>query len=240
MSEEFDLLGKGWEDIPDEVEADVPSYFKTPVGIWIMAFGRMMPKFKDINNKACEQGTPGSSFSHASVPLWLIETHGTAQAPKKETVLGMSLTIPEGKKVSELYYNLFISWEKGDQWKNTNMFKDFELKGIPNSKVVVPNPSGQGKVVRLKSLQYYYGRLVQLNVLWSDKENPYIDTKNTPVKILDGFIKPEVMVEFESKINVKVEAERAARKPSQEGGYTAPTSEEFNADANNLNDFLNS
>lgn len=236
MSEEvFDLTGEGWDNIPDQVEADVPQYYKVPAGIYVIAFGKMLPKFKDINGKTCEQGTPGSSFSHASVPLWLIEYHGTAELPKNETILGSKLIIPDNKKVAELYYNLFISWDKADQWKNINMFKDFRLQR-PNSQVVVNNPSGQGKVVRLKSLAYYYGKLMQINIIWSDKDNPYIDTKNSSIKILEASIKPELMMEFEAKINAKVEQERIDRQSKPDGGgYTPPAT-----DLDDLDSFLNS
>lgn len=240
MSEKpFDLLGKDWDDIPNEVEADVPQYYKVPAGIYVVAFGRMTPKFKDINGKPCDQGAVGSTFSHATIPLWLIENHGTASNPVKESILGSQLTIPSDKKVSELYYNLFISWEKNDQWKNVNLFKDFKIQGVPNSEVVIPNPSGQGKVCRLKSLQFYYGNLMQISILWSDKGNPYIDTKEYGVKLLPTKIPMEKMQEFEANINAKVEKERSERQKNNESGYTPPA-EEFNEDAGSLDDFLNS
>ena len=244
MSEEFDLLGKGWEDVPDQVEADAPLYYKVPAGIYVVAFGRLTPKYQDINKKACEPGTPGSIFTHATVPLWLIESHGTAEKPLNETILGSKLVIPEGKKTMELYYNLFLSWDKKDQWRNIKMFDDFQIKGNPNAKMVINNPNGQGKVVRLKSLSYYYGRLAQISLMWSEKEFVFIDTKNSSIKLLDHSISPEAMVEFESKINAKVERERAERQAHQSssdsgGGYTPPATD-FNEDANDLNSFLNS
>lgn len=244
MSEEFDLLGKGWEDVPDQVEADAPLYYKVPAGIYVVAFGRLTPKYQDINKKPCEPGTPGSVFTHATVPLWLIESHGTAEAPLNETILGSKLVIPEGRKTMELYYNLFLSWDKKDQWRNIKMFDDFQIKGNPNAKMVINNPNGQGKVVRLKSLSYYYGRLAQINLVWSEKEFVFIDTKNSSIKLLDHSIIPEAMTEFESKINAKVEKERAERQSQQSqsdsGSSYTPPATDFNEDASDLNSFLNS
>lgn len=244
MSEEtFDLLGKGWEDVPDQVEAEAPLYYKVPAGIYVVAFGRLTPKYQDINKKPCEPGTPGSIFTHATVPLWLIESHGTPELPKNETILGSKLVIPDGKKVNELYYNLFISWDKKDQWRNIKLFDSFEIKGNPNAKMVINNPNGQGKVVRLKSLSYYYGRLAQINLMWSEKEFVFIDTKNSTVKLLDHSIRPEDMMEFEAKINAKVEKERAERQAQQsssnEGGSYTPPATDFNEDASDLDSFLN-
>lgn len=235
----FDLLGKDWDDIPNEVEAE-QQYPKIAPGIYTIAFGRMTPKFKDINGKSCEQGTPGSSFAYASIPLWLIENHGTSAEPLKEIILGSGLVIPENKKVMELYYNLFISWEKKDQWKNVGLFKNFKLPDIPLSEVVIPNPSGQGKVCRLKSLQYYYGHLMSITVLWSDKGNPYIDTKNSDIKILPTVIPIEKMQKFELEIKARVEKERDERQKNSESNssYTPPA-QDFNEDAGNLDDFLN-
>lgn len=238
MEEVFDLTGQGWEDVPEQVEADV-SYYKVPEGSYIVVFGKLVPKYKDINGNSCEPGTPGSIFSHASAPLWLIEYHGTPSEPKKETILGWNLEIPENKKVMELYFNLYISWDKRDQWKNINLFKDFSLKHQPMSKVVITDPSKSGKIVRLKSLAYYYGCALYINILWSEKGTPYIDTKNKGVKILDEFIRPEKMIEFEKKISAKVEKEREERNSQDKDKSYTPPSDKFNEDAEDLDSFLN-
>lgn len=235
MSDFDDIMGLP-EGIPEQLEAETTSYYKVPAGIYIAVFGRLNPKYKDMNNKGCNADYPGATFSHCSIPLWLVETHGTSDKPIKQNILGMDLKIPTDRRVSELYYPLYVSWNPEDQWKNVQAFGSLELPNDKSSKIITPTPGKpQIKTVNFKALTKYYGIPVRFGILWSAKDSPYID-KNFPLSIVGDRIAPEKMKLFEEAINAKVEKERAERQSS--GKEYTPPSDDIEG-SNDLDSFLN-
>jgi len=225
------------DDVPTQVSAESVEYYKLPPGIYIAVFGRLMPKYKNQDNKFCNAEEPGAMFSHATIPQWLIESHGTATSPEKKTILGYDLKIPD-RPSSELYYPLWVSWDKDDQWKNISMFGKFSLPNDPEAKVIIPSPEKPSmKIVNFKALTKYYGMQVKFNIVHSDIGNPYIDSKNMPMKIVGDRIPLDKMKAFEEQMNIKFEKERALRNAnSQSAEYTPPVSDEEDS---SLDDFLN-
>jgi len=228
-------------DVPSQVEAETKEWYRVPAGIYSATFGRINPKYKDMNGKGCDSDYPGAIFDHASIPLWLIETHGTPEKPQQVAILGKDLQIPPVRKVQELYYPMFISWKKEDQWKNVALFNAFELPGVPESKVILTNPANpQKKIVNFKALPKYYGMVVRFNLVMSDKGNVFVDSKSFPMTPTGERISLEKMKAFEEAINIKVEAERQERNANQSqsggGSYTPPA--DSGEDSSNLDDFL--
>ncbi|MHB8362886.1 MAG: hypothetical protein ACYDBX_04685 [Patescibacteria group bacterium] len=224
--------------IPEKMEARTVEYYKTPAGIYMAIIGRLQPKYKDINGKSCEEGTEGAVFSHCTIPWWLVEYLGTPSEPKHETILGMSLKLPD-RKIAELYYPLYVSWNPDDQWKNVNTFQNFELKDDKDSKVIIPNPAKPSmKIVNFKALPKYYGMPIRFAVTTSKAGNPYLDTKNYPITIINDRISLEKMKVFEEEVNMKIQKERAEREADkQQTEYTPPADTQFE-ETNDLDGFL--
>lgn len=228
MNEDFNSVIGYPDGVPDQVESTSFEYYKVPRGLYDVVIGKMRFLYQDINGKKCTADEPTAVFKgQATIPFWLLEWDGTADIPQKQNILGLSLQIPANKPVNELYFPNFLSWKPEDQWKNLKAYADFHIEGIPESKVVIINPSKPtSKTVNFKALaKYYYGMKAKINVLWSAKDNPFLDT-TYGIKLTGERMPLEKMTQFEVEIESKLAREKEERQQQQNQNkpseYTPP------------------
>jgi len=212
-------------EIPKTVEGSQQEYHRFPSGAYTAFVGRLQFKFKDVNGKTVTHDVPGAKFSHGMLPLWVTK-YSVNNDPKPIQLLKVTdkILIPEGKRVQELYHNIFISWVPADQWKNAAIFGSWQIGGDARTKVIIPSLDNPlKKITNFEMLPHYYGYYVKFNLLTSEKGNTYVGKDG--IKVLNETkIHGDVLTAFESDIQKMVESERAERERERETRqtYVAP------------------
>lgn len=243
MSKDFyETLGYEMPDGVGEVKSESFEYYRHPVGIYSAIFGRLNPKYKDLNGQKCTEDTPGATISHFIAPLWITKFLGIPSAPVNKAILAVSkdkILIPADVQAAELYYPLMISYNPKDQWKVHRIFESFAIPNHDSLRIVSQNPSKMTeKITNFKNFPAYYGIQIKFII------DPYI-SKNTgkestilaTLELLPQLpkIDGEIMHQLEADVNGLIEREIASRQSEQsDSGYTpeAPPSADglFNED----------
>lgn len=218
-------------DLPEgvgEVKAESFEYYRHPAGIYQAVFGRLNPKYKDLNGQKCEAETPGAYISHFTVPLWLLKFLGTSSAPTNKTLLQLGdgkIIVPEIGQAAELYFPLLIAYAPKDQWKNHKLFQSFTITGHDNFRVIAQNPNKPTeKITNFKAFPAYYGTQCKLVLeLGAKTQQPYCSS----LELLQApRIDTEIMHQLETDIQTIIDKEIADRQSSSNEPQTATFSQE--------------
>jgi len=234
------------DDIPQEVEGTGFEYYKHPAGLYICFCGKLNFKYVGPDKKTCDAEAPGAVLSHAILPAWIHQYHGTTTKPVTEEIISLKTLDLPNRQLAECYYPIRVSFLKEEQWKNKNLFGGWFIQGNSHLNIIGNDPSKPNVIkTNFKAFPAYYGVGMRFTLAMSDKGNTYIDGKKDAIGLmLDKRIPTNLMLEFEKKVESKLAAERDEReanknRPNQE----EPPETNFNElageeESNDLGDFL--
>lgn len=228
-------------ELPEEakpIKSEGFEYYKHPAGVYHGVFGKLIPKYKDINEKKCEPTDIGAHLSHYTATLWITEFLGNNIEQKKKVVQfnGEDVTIPANTPSSHLYFPFMISTDPKWQWAIHQKFESWSLPGIENSKLVTVNPAKMTeKFTNVRAFPLYYGMPISFKIEIGEKKgSPYMAS----IKLMGDVsnrIPFELMGKLEGKFNSLLESERADRDKKDE----VPNAEAPEADFSEMeNEFL--
>lgn len=197
-------------------------YYKFAPGTYRAIFGKMRGLYKNSENKSCESTDMGAKLTSMQSYLWVIQYLGTSTHPEKKDLLVVSdaeIKIPQVQQAAELYYSNFISVLPQDQWREHKKFEKFIIPGHEHLRIISPDPANPSKkTTNFKHFPFYYGMIVEFNVIHSGKGSPYVD--GAFKLVLD---KPRVPTELVKKLETDVDSmiqrEIEARKQKKDEGY---------------------
>jgi len=221
---------------PSSANIEERAFYQHAAGNYVGFIGRLNAKYKDANGKRCNADTPGATFSHYMLPIWLTQFLGTPDAPTKEDILKLvddNILIPN-RATRELYFNIYIPNDPKRLWTLKIMFGKWQFPEHPQYNIIVPNPSNPAaNMVNFKGFPAYYGLPVNFNITFkadSEKKTRYIDSH---IIVIDytARLKKEILEKFENDINLKVKAEMDARNNNNSNEYAPPPPPEPNFDS---------
>lgn len=247
---EFDKEVFGY-DIPDDIPQQVEGtggyeYYKHPAGLYLGFCGKLNFKYIGPDKKPCSSDVSGAILSHAILPLWINQYHGTTINPVTEEIINLkSLKLPD-RPLAECYYPVRVAFAPEEQWKNKNLFGAWFIQGNANLSIVGKHPSKPNLVLtNFKAFPAYYGVGVRFSIVVSDKGNTYIEGKKDSIGLmLDKRVPFDKMIEFEKLVDSKLEAERAEReankaKPAQQEAPPETNFDELaDSESDDLGDFV--
>lgn len=249
---EFDKEVFGY-DIPDDIPQQVEGsggfeYYKHPVGLYFGFCGKLNFKYVGQDKKPCNPDDVGARLSHAILPLWISQFHGTTINPVTEVIVDANLKLPT-RPLAECYYPVRVAFAPEEIWKNKQLFGSWFVPNNPALTVIGKNPSKPNiVVVNYKAFPAYYGVGVRWSIVHSDKGNAYVDGKKDQIGLmLDKRIPLDKMLEFEKAVEIKTNAERMEREAnkSQQQNYQpeAPPATNFDelagSESDDLGSFIN-
>lgn len=205
-----------------EVKASSAEYYKHSAGTYKAYFGKLRPKYKDLNGKKCNQDDVGAALTHFVVRLWLIEKIGDNNFNYLKLDSNKKFIFNVEDDVSKLYFPLVISYMAKEQWKNIRLFDASYITDVENSKIVKLNPANPTeKIVNFNAFPLYYG-MPCLIVIENGKQTgaPYV-AKLTLSNDINRKLKADIMNDLENFVENKIIENRNANNNNET--YTPPS-----------------
>jgi len=219
-------------DAPRDTVSEGTEYYKHPAGIYVGFVGRLITKYKDVNDKACVAGVAGAKFSHYQLVRWIQRYLGTPAEPLLKDVLGNDLQVPD-VKFPELYFGEYLSAESKDQWSIAKKFENFKIAGYPKYDIIQPDSQKPSlKRTIWGAFPAYYGMIIKWEMAIGEKKgNSYVVSTSL---VNAERIPTAKILELEQKVADMIERERQQREMNkqQNDNYTPPPPPE--ADVNSL------
>lgn len=219
MSDFEKELGYSLPDGIEDVKAEQTEYYRHPAGIYKGVFGKLEPRYKNLDGKRCEPEEPGAYLSHFIAKILLLSYHkdkevkkilsyhksGTHMEKKPDMFIA-----PLGVKPVELYFPLTISYSPKEQWRNIKLFEKFIVNNV---KIVEVGNKQTEKVIKFKNFPFFYGYGVDLVIAESKKGSTYAESLTLNGEIYNKLAVSEMENKIDEMIKEEINRNKNAENP---------------------------
>jgi len=214
-----------------EIKVETYEYYRHEAGHYKSYFGKLIPKYKNLEGIKCSSTDANAQLSHFTVRLWIISKDDNPVLPLTDKGFDKSNI----KDVASIYFPLVIPCNPKEQWKNVKLFDGSFIKGIEESKIIKVNPmKPTEKIINFNAFPLYFGMPCIFTIqLGQQKNSPFVSNlmlSSDPEKQINT----DFVEDIENFVDAKL-AEAIKDRQQPDTTYTPPSIDLDSA----INDFVN-